>query len=127
MVDVINYDFKAITDKTVKTEESFVNLYVNKCLESDSSISSTQRMHKILDAKYEKSDLNKVITKQCQHLTGTESHRLLHILEEFEDLFDGTLGTWKTTLVYLELKYNAKPVCSRPYPVHRSHEDMLRK
>ena len=52
MVDVRNYDFKYITEKTVKPEESFVNLYVNECLESDSPISSTHRMRRILDAKY---------------------------------------------------------------------------
>ena len=57
MVDVINYDFKSITDKNVKPEESFVNSYVDKCLESDSAINSTRRMRRILDAKYEKVDL----------------------------------------------------------------------
>ena len=35
-------------------------------------------MRRILDAKYEKADLNKVMTKKCQHLTATETHRLLH-------------------------------------------------
>ena len=52
MVDVSNYNFKYITDKTVKPVESFVNSYIDKCLESDSTISSTHRMRKILDAKY---------------------------------------------------------------------------
>ena len=32
MVDVSNYDFTYITDKTVKLEESFINLYVDKFL-----------------------------------------------------------------------------------------------
>ena len=71
MVDVSNYDFKYITDKTVKPEESFVNLYINECLESKNAISSTYRMHRILDVKYEKADLNKVMNEQCQHITDT--------------------------------------------------------
>ena len=71
MVDVSNYDFKYITDKTVKPEESFVNLYINECLESKNAISSTYRMRRILDVKYEKADLNKVMNEQCQHLTDT--------------------------------------------------------
>ena len=83
MVDVSYYNFTYITDKTVKPEESFVKLYVGKCLKSNSAISSTRRMIIILDAKYEKADLNKVITKKCQHLTSTERHILLHLLNKF--------------------------------------------
>ena len=42
-------------------------------------------------------------------------------------MFDSTLGTWSNTTVDLELKDNAKPVCSRPYPVPRVHEAMFEK
>ena len=42
-------------------------------------------------------------------------------------MFDGTLGTWNTTLVYLELKYDANHVCSQYYPVPIVHKSMLRK
>ena len=127
MFDVSNYDFKSITDKTVKPEESFVNSYVDKCLESDSAINSTRSMRRILDAKYEKSDLNKVMTGNFQHLTATKSHILLHLLNKFEDLFNGMLGMWETTPVYLELKDEAKPVLLRPYPLPKVHESMFRK
>ena len=61
-------------------------------------------MRRILDVKYKKDDLNKVTTKQCQHLTAIELHRRLHLLNKLEDMFGGTLGIWKTTTVYLELK-----------------------
>ena len=64
----------------------------------------------MLDAKYEKDDLNKVMTKTFQHLTATERYRLLHILKKFEDLFGGTLGTWDTNPLYLELKDKSKPI-----------------
>ena len=46
---------------------------------------------------------------------------------KYEDIFDSTLGTWNTNLVYLELRDYAKPVCSQPYPVPRVHEAMFRK
>ena len=52
MVDIRNYNFKSITGKTVKPEESFINSYVKKFLESDSEIISTCRLRIILDAKY---------------------------------------------------------------------------
>ena len=51
MVDVSNYSFNLITDKTVKTEESLINLYVDECLESKSAISAMHRMRRILDTK----------------------------------------------------------------------------
>ena len=67
------------------------------------------------------------MTEQCQHLTATENHRILHLLKKFEDLFEGTLGTWNTTLVDLELKDKVKPVCSRPYTVPKVYKSMFRK
>ena len=78
MVDVSTYDFKPLIDNKVKPEESFINAYVDKCLESESTISSTHRIHKILDAKYEKYDLNQFMVKQCQQLTPNEQEILLH-------------------------------------------------
>ena len=54
MVHVNNYDFNILTGKTVKPEESFINLYVSECFESESEISATLIMRRILDAKYEK-------------------------------------------------------------------------
>ena len=65
MVDVRNYDFKYITDKTVKPEESFINLYVDKEFKSENTIKSTHRMCRILDVKYKKADLSEVMTKLC--------------------------------------------------------------
>ena len=47
MVDIINYDFTYITDKTVKQEESFISLYVDEEFESDNAIKSTRRMCRI--------------------------------------------------------------------------------
>ena len=52
IVDLNYYDFRSITDKTVKPEEYFNNSYVDECLKSESAISSTCRMQRILDAKY---------------------------------------------------------------------------
>ena len=127
MVDVINYNFTFTKDKTVKLEESFINTYVDKIFESDSAIISMRQMRRIIYAKYEKSNLNKVMTEKCQHLNATELYRLINISKKFEYLFDGTLGTWKTTLVDLELKDDAKPVWSRPYPVLNVHESTFKK
>ena len=61
-------------------------------------------LHVILDAKYEKADLNKVMETQYQHLTMTQRNDLLKLLEKFKELFNGTLGTWKTDPVDFDLK-----------------------
>ena len=67
-------------------------------------------MRRILDAQYEKADLNNVTTEQCQHINSTERYILLNILKKSKDMFDGTLGTWNTTPVDLELKHLKPPV-----------------
>ena len=51
---------------------------------------------------------------QCQHLTMTQRNDLLKLLQTFEELFDGTLGTWKIYTVEFELKEDSKSVCLRP-------------
>ena len=57
--------------------------------------------------------------KQCQHLDPKEC--------KVEDLFDGTLVTWNTKPVDLEIKDDVRPVCSCPYPLPWVNEDMFRK
>ena len=42
-------------------------------------------------------------------------------------MLDRTLGTWKTPPANLDLKDDATPLCSRPYPVTREHEAIFRK
>ena len=64
MVEVKKYSFNILAAKTVKPEESFINVYVSECFESESAISATRIMRRILDAKYKKADPNKVMTKQ---------------------------------------------------------------
>ena len=109
MVGLSNYEFKSLTNKIDKPEESFIIPYVYECLKSEITISSTRIMQIILDTKYEKSDINKVMKEQCQHLTTNESENILKRLK-YEDLFDRTLGKWNTAPVDLELKDDTKPV-----------------
>ena len=67
-------------------------------------------MRRILDEKYKKVELNKVMTKKFQHLYAEEREILLYLLRIFEGLFDGSTGTWNTKTVDLELKDDEKPV-----------------
>ena len=47
--------------------------------------SSTKRLRNILDAKYEKIDMNKVMNKQCQHVTGYQHNNILRFPQNSED------------------------------------------
>ena len=64
---------------------------------------------------------------QYQHLTMTQHNGFLKLLQIFEELFDGTLGTWKIDPVDFELKEDVKPRFSRLYPVTKVHEKMFKK
>ena len=91
-----------------------------------STDNATRRAVKILDADYAAAELPKVVDENCSHLSSTDKEKLLELLQEFEELFDGTLGDWKTSPAKLELKEDATPYHGRAFPVPRIHRDTLR-
>ena len=66
------------------------------------------------------------MTKKRQHLTK-KNKNIFILLKRFEGMFDSTFSAWNTSLVYLELKDDAKPLCLRPYPVLKVHIYMPKK
>ena len=64
---------------------------------------------------------------QCQLLKKTQRNELLKLLQKSDELFDVTLGTWKTDPVDFELKEDMKTMCSMPYPEQKVHEDIFKK
>ena len=69
------------------------------------------------------------ITKdECLNgLSATEKDKLLKLLQEFEELFDGTLGDWDCNPVLLQLKEGAQPYHGRPFPIPKKHVETLKK
>ena len=63
---------------------------------------------------------------QRQNLTMTQRNDLLQLLKKFEELFDGTLGTWKIYSFDFKLKEGGKPICLRPYPVPKVYEEIFK-
>jgi hypothetical protein len=88
---------------------------------------ATQQVVHILDAKCEKADLQSVVSTKCTHLSLQDQNKLMELLIEFEELFDGTLGDWNTKPVSSELKEGTKPFHNRPFPVPRVHKDTIVK
>ncbi len=90
--------------------------------EPKSTLEAIQQVVKILDAKYEKADLNAVVAENYIHLSVPDQEKLLKLLTEFEDLFDETLGGWDIEPVSLKLKEGAKPYHGRPFPTPKAHK-----
>jgi Reverse transcriptase (RNA-dependent DNA polymerase). len=67
-----------------------------------------------------------VVAKATQ-LNKQQQLSLLHLLQKYEALFDGTLGKWNTDPVNIELREDAKPVSSRNYPVPKINKETFRK
>ncbi len=71
---------------------------------------------KILDAKYEKTDVVDVV-KGLTHLNAHQKADLLQVLQENNKMFDGTLEVYPHKKVHIDIDPNAKLVHSRPYHV----------
>jgi hypothetical protein len=53
---------------------------------------ATKRVTRVLDAKYQKSDLQSIVRDNCKHLSSNQQKKLLQLLKKYESLFDGTSG-----------------------------------
>ena len=93
----------------------------------DLASTHANRIQSIMDLKCSKADLESMV-KEVQHSDNSQQDKLLTMLKKFEPLFDGTLGSWKTSPVELELKDpNCKPHHAKPHPVPQSQERKLKE
>jgi hypothetical protein len=74
-----------------------------------------------------KADLQSVVSTNSAYLSPHDQYKLLELLTEYEELFDGTLCDWKTKPISFELKEGAKPYHDRPSPVPRVHKETIIK
>ena len=78
-------------------------------------------LHPLLDAKYEKLDIDAVVSTHCAHLTPRQQEDLQALLRKDSKLFDGTLGRYPGKPMHIDLEEGARPVYRRPYPVPVVH------
>ena len=109
-----------------KDKINLMNIY-NEAIEPQSTKEETARAVKILDAKYEAADLEKVVEENCQHLSNTQRMKLLELLKKHEKMFSGQLGEWKGEEVHFDLKPGVKPFRGRPFPVPQIHKATIMK
>ena len=124
-IDEIILPMRNINSQTKSSIKKAWALNNSLAHEPQSTAEATQRMVKILDAKYEKADLQAIVRDKCAHLKPKEKALLLELLMDFEPLFDGTLGTWKTAPVSIELKEGAKPYHGLAFPIPRIYKETI--
>ena len=87
---------------------------------------ATERMVKILDSNSKKADLTQVVAGTT-HLNKIQKEKSYRLLREYEDLFDGSLGTWQTAPVDVELKEDPEPHSQRHYLVPHLYKQTFKK
>ncbi len=86
---------------------------------------ASDRLKKILDAKYEAADLKTIAESQTE-LSKEEQQQLCELLDKYASLFDGTLGRWTGTEAELDLVEGATPHHARAFPLPKIHLNTLK-
>ena len=126
----MTWDNATIHMKDLSTLEKVINdssffFWHEEEFETDALQSATDRIKRILDAKYEKANLDEIV-HECSYLTDDEQSKLLKLLKKHEYLFDGTLGRWDTRPYNIELKPDVIPYHARAFPIPKIHEPVLK-
>ena len=126
--NIIAWDDLRLPMQEVTQKEKFIDFaaYVEDSTESESVKHSVERLNRILDANYEKPNMEEEVSKM-EHLTEFQRTLLLALLQRHELLFDGQLGDWKGPAVEIPLKENATPYHARSYPIPHIHEQTFKK
>jgi hypothetical protein len=96
-------------------------------MEPQSTQEATKRVTWILDAKYQKADLQAIVNDKCNHLSADQQKKLLQLLQKYKSLFDGTLGDWKTKPVSFQLKEGVSSYHGQAFPVPKVHKETIIK
>ena len=98
-----------------------IGIHQSMSKEPQRTLETTKCLIKILDSNYEKANLRAITKEDClNYLSTTEKNKLLKLLQEFEELFNGTLGDWGYNLVSFQLKEGVQPYHGRPFPIPKS-------
>ena len=85
----------------------------------------TDHIDKILDSKYQPSNLEEIFGKTRQ-LNYNQKNQLLEWLKIILGLFNDTLGQWKVAPYKVEIQDGAKPYHARFYIIPNAYEHMFR-
>jgi hypothetical protein len=95
----------------------------NSIYQSIPKESQSMNLIQPLDAKYEKAGPRAIVEDDCnKHFCSQEQALLLEILQEFKELFDGTLGDWDCDPVSCKLKEGPMTYNCQPSPYSKNLE-----
>ena len=80
----------------------------------------------ILDAKYEKVDVDG-LAKEQSHLPKIQQEDIHVLFKNHEELFSGKLGYYSHRKFHIEIKQGAQPVHVRAYPVPHLQKEIFKK
>ncbi len=106
---------------------SALRLNQSLAMEPQSTQDATKRVTRILDAKYQKVDLQSIVRDKCKHLSTDQQKKLLRLLTKYELLFDGILGDWNTKPVSFQLKEGVLPHHGQIFPNPKVHKETIIK
>jgi hypothetical protein len=89
-------------------------------MEPQSTQDATKCVTRILDAKYQKANLQSIIVHNCKHLSADQQKKLLQLLKKYKLLFHGTLGDRKTKPVSFQLKEGVSSYHGQAFPGPKS-------
>ena len=116
----------AMKDPTLFDKKELLTMFALQA-EPETCHKSLNRAIQIMDlGRNEPPNINDIVDNN-NHLLDDQKVKLKHLLNEYKDLFDGSLGDWNTPPVSVELKPDAKPHHSRPYPVPKIHKEQFKK
>ena len=96
-------------------------------LEPISKREATKRTTEMFDEKYGIADLPVIVNENCSHPNSLQQANLPDLLQNNEELFDGTLGDCQTDPVKFHIQLGAKPCNGRTLPVTHSLMPVLKK
>jgi hypothetical protein len=108
-VDEVKLPMQNINYLQVSSTLRVLKLNHRLAMEPQSTQETTERFMRILDAKYQKADLQAIVKDKCNCLSADQQKKLLQLLQKSKSLFDGTLGDRKTKPVSFQLKEGVSP------------------
>ena len=100
-------------------------IFTDEHLESRASQRLTEQLN-MLDNDCAKANLETIVRDQT-HLSRPEQASLLALMQKYEDLFEGKLGTWNCEPADIELKPDSKPFRGKPHRVPQACIDQTKK
>ena len=117
-------DFRTVQKSSGHKE---VNVLYTDQEESPAVHHMSNRATRILDANYQKADIDSYLLEECEDLSEKQISQLRDVITKYEILFDGSLGKWKRDPVSFNLKPNAKLVQSRVFSVPLFYQGTLKR